>query len=83
MAVNAVYPNGAVTTRLPFMQRTGMAAPTQLGRGGNGHAFLWMFGPVRTVAGFARHAGQDKLTGGGIIPGCMAGETFARFVHLL
>jgi hypothetical protein len=83
MAVNTLYPNGTVTARLPFMQRTGMAAAAQFGRGGNGHALLRMFSPVWTVASFARYPGQNKLTGYGIIPGGVAGETFAWSFHLL
>jgi hypothetical protein len=42
-----------------------------------------MLDPVGAMTGFAGYTGQDKLAGGGIISGRMAGEALTRLFYLL
>jgi hypothetical protein len=83
MTINAVYANRPVLARLPFSQGAGMTATTQICGGGNRHTFLGMLWSVGAMTGFAGDASQDKLAGGGIIPGGVTGETLARLLYLL
>lgn len=83
MAVNASYPNHTMPAGLPFNQGAGVTATTQLCRVGNLHTFFGMLGPVGAMTSFTGYTSQDKLTGGSIISGSMAGEALARLFYLL
>jgi len=79
VAVNTGNANTAVLARSPLGQSTGVTFAAHLGRGGDSHAFFGVPRTVGAVAGFAGYAGQNKLAGGGIIAGGVAGKTFAWF----
>lgn len=83
VAVDTGYAGCAMPAGLPLVQGAGVAATAQPGRGSNGHTLLRMALPVGAVARLAGDAGQHKLAGVGIIPGGVAGKTFAGLLHLL